>query len=67
MAKNVKSSSSSSSSGSSSHNNNYSDVVVKFDDDEDDHGKILARRIPARFVISRKDLLGASAVESGDE
>lgn len=43
------------------------EVVVKFDDDEDDHGKNLARRIPARFVINKRDLLGKDYKSDNDD
>lgn len=41
------------------------DVVVRFNDDEDESGKSPARRVPARFVLLKKDI--DQNYESDDE
>jgi hypothetical protein len=43
------------------------DVVVKFNDDLDEQGRVCARRVPARFVMTKKSVRGDNAGSSADE
>lgn len=44
------------------------DVIVKFEDDEDETGKNPARKLPARFVLRRRDVeIGGNESDDDDD